>query len=47
MTMSTDQEAQNAIQALNDKMLDGRAIKVNIARPREEAPRRNTYGSRR
>ncbi|HNR45872.1 MAG TPA: RNA-binding protein [Anaerolineaceae bacterium] len=47
VTMSTDQEAQNAIQALNDKMLDGRAIKVNIARPREEAPRRNTYGSRR
>ena len=28
VTMSTDQEAENAIQALNDKMLDGRAIKV-------------------
>ncbi|HNT55189.1 MAG TPA: RNA-binding protein [Anaerolineaceae bacterium] len=48
VTMSTDQEARNAIQSLNDKMLDGRAIKVNEARPREESgPRRNTYGNRR
>ena len=38
VTMSTDEEAQNAITALNGKELDGRSITVNIARPREERP---------
>jgi RNA recognition motif-containing protein len=33
--MSTDQEAQAATQAMNGKMLDGRQIKVNEAKPRE------------
>ena len=33
--MSTYQEAQAATQALNGKMLDGRQIKVNEAKPRE------------
>ena len=36
VTMSTPEEAQSAIEMWNDKELDGRAIKVNIARPREE-----------
>ena len=36
VTMSTDEEAQKAIDALNGKELDGRAITVNVARPREE-----------
>ena len=31
--MSTEEEAQAAIDLLNDKELDGRAIKVNEARP--------------
>jgi RNA recognition motif-containing protein len=33
--MSTDQEAQAATQAMNGKMLDGRQIKVNEAKPKE------------
>jgi RNA recognition motif-containing protein len=33
--MATDQEAQAATQAMNGKMLDGRQIKVNEAKPRE------------
>src|SRR5512136_2009503 len=38
VTMSTPEEAQKAIDALNGKTLDGRALTVNIARPREERP---------
>jgi len=34
--MSSDQEAQAAIQALNGKEHDGRSLTVNEARPREE-----------
>jgi len=44
VTMSSQAEAENAIKALNGKMVDDRAIKVNLARPREEAPRRGSYG---
>lgn len=36
VTMSTPEEAQKAIDALNNASLDGRNITVNIARPREE-----------
>jgi cold-inducible RNA-binding protein len=36
VTMSTPEEAQAASNALNGKSLDGRALTVNIARPREE-----------
>ncbi len=38
VTMSTPEEAQKAIEALNGKQLAGRALTVNIARPREERP---------
>jgi RNA recognition motif-containing protein len=38
VTMSTPEEAQAAIDALSGKDLDGRALTVNIARPREERP---------
>jgi RNA recognition motif-containing protein len=34
--MSSDQEAQAAIQALNGKDVDGRALTVNEARPKTE-----------
>jgi cold-inducible RNA-binding protein len=47
VTMSSDEEAQNAIKLLNEKTLDDRAIRVNVARPREERPRRSSYGGRR
>lgn len=43
--MSTDEEAQKAVQELNDKELDGRTIKVNEARPMEDRPRRD-FGPR-
>jgi cold-inducible RNA-binding protein len=36
VTMSTAEEAQKAIDALNGKTLGGRALSVNVARPREE-----------
>jgi len=38
VTMSTAEEAQTAIAALNGKQLDGRDLTVNIAKPREERP---------
>src|SRR5512140_2973455 len=52
VTMSTPEEAQKAIDGLNGKELDGRALTVNVARPREERPggggggggRRGGYG---
>lgn len=38
VTMASPEDAQKAIDALNGKELDGRALTVNIARPREERP---------
>ncbi len=38
VTMGSEEEAQKAIEALNGKELDGRALTVNVARPREERP---------
>jgi len=38
VTMSNEQEAQKAIQALNGVQLDGRTLTVNVARAREERP---------
>lgn len=38
VTMSSPEEAQKAIEALNGASLDGRSITVNVARPREERP---------
>ncbi|MDE3067161.1 MAG: RNA-binding protein [Verrucomicrobiota bacterium] len=36
VTMSSPEEAQKAIDALNGAQIGGRALTVNIARPREE-----------
>ena len=36
VTMSSAQEAESAVNAMNGKSIDGRALTVNIARPREE-----------
>lgn len=38
VTMGSPEEAQKAIDALHGKQLDGRALTVNIARPREDRP---------
>jgi RNA recognition motif-containing protein len=44
VTMDTQEGADAAIQALNGKELDGRALTVNVARPREERPPRRSGG---
>jgi RNA recognition motif-containing protein len=44
VTMSSKEEADKAIQAMNGKQLDGRALTVNEARPREERPPRSGGG---
>jgi RNA recognition motif-containing protein len=38
VTMSSPEEAQRAIEAMNGASLDGRNLTVNIARPKEERP---------
>ena len=38
VTMGSAEEAQKAIEGMNGKDVDGRALTVNIARPREERP---------
>ncbi|PIR82205.1 RNA-binding protein [Candidatus Kaiserbacteria bacterium CG10_big_fil_rev_8_21_14_0_10_59_10] len=42
--MSTDEEAQAAIDQFNGKDFGGRSITVNEARPMEERPRRDFRG---
>ncbi len=36
-----EEDAAKAVEELNDKEVDGREIKVTVARPREERPERN------
>ncbi|MEZ6047596.1 MAG: RNA-binding protein [Planctomycetaceae bacterium] len=38
--MANEDDAQNAIRSLDGQELQGRNLKVNIARPREERPRK-------
>ncbi len=38
--METSISGEQAIEALNEKESDGRTLRVNEARPREERPRR-------
>ena len=38
VTFSTPEEAQKAIEALSGAQLDGRALTVNVARPKEDRP---------
>lgn len=47
VTMATDEEAQKAIAELNGKEIDGRALAVNEARPREDRPGGGGGGGRR
>ena len=47
VTMSTPEEAQKAIEALNGASLDGRTVTVNIARPREDRPPSRSGGGSR
>jgi RNA recognition motif-containing protein len=43
--MGSDQEAQAAITALNGQQLEGRALTVNLARPKTEGSRGGYRGS--
>src|SRR5436853_3725833 len=47
VTMSTEEEAKKAIEALNGATVDGRNLTVNIARPREERSGGGGGGGRR
>ncbi|MEE9369097.1 MAG: RNA-binding protein [Pontiella sp.] len=38
--METAEEANKAVELLNERDLDGRSLRVNIAKPREERPPR-------
>ena len=38
VTMSSEEDAQNAISKLNGQTVEGRALTVNEARPREQRP---------
>ncbi len=42
--MDTPEEANKAVDMFNDQELDGRNLRVNIARPREERPPRRDGG---
>src|SRR5437762_12311043 len=47
VTMSTPEEAQAAISGLHGASIDGRALTVNVARPREERSGGGFGGGRR
>ena len=40
VTMNDDAAAKEAIEALNEKEHEGRTLRINEAKPREERPRR-------
>lgn len=43
VTMPNDDEARNAIEAINGTSVDGRTLNVNEARPKERGPRRDRW----
>lgn len=45
--MSSDQEAKAAIGGMSGQMVDGRALTVNEAKPKEERSRSGGYGANR
>ena len=44
--MSTTEEAQLAVTQLNERQLDGRSLKVEVAKPKGDRPRGGGYGGR-
>ena len=46
VTMASAEDAQKAIDALNGKTVGGRALTVNVARPREDRPAGGGGGGR-
>ena len=47
VTMASAEEAQKAIEGMNGKSIDGRALTVNVAKPREERSGGGGGGGRR
>lgn len=47
VTMASAEEAQKAIEGMNGKSVDGRALTVNVAKPREERSGGGGGGGRR
>jgi RNA recognition motif-containing protein len=41
ITMNNNEEARTAIEILNEKEIEGRTLRVNEAKPREERPKRD------
>ena len=41
--MTNDSEGEKAIKELNGSMVDGRSMKVDVARPREQKSERRNY----
>ena len=46
VTFPNDAEAKKAIEAMNEKEIEGRALKVNEAKPMEDRPPRRDEGRR-
>lgn len=46
VTMASSEEGEAAINALNGRSVDGREIRVSVARPREERPQGGGFGGR-
>jgi RNA recognition motif-containing protein len=46
VTMASAEEGEAAINALNGRSVDGREIRVSVARPREERPQGGGFGGR-
>jgi len=44
--MSTAEEAQLAVTQLNERQLDGRSLKVEVAKPKGDKPRSGGYAGR-
>ena len=47
VTMNDKAQAEAAMAALNGQEVNGRALNVNEARPREDRPGRGSYGAKR
>ena len=45
VTFANEEDNQKAVDQLNGQELDGRAINVSLAKPREDRPRRDNGGS--
>lgn len=44
--MSTPEEAAQAVSQLNDRQLDGRSLKVEVAKPKGDKPRSSGFAGR-